>query len=59
MKLDAETIAWIEAATGDIAHGEVIMIIHEKRIVKIITEDRRIHGCRALDSEGKNDIILE
>jgi hypothetical protein len=52
LKLDAETIAWIESAIGEIIHGEVILIIHEKRIVKIITEDRRVHGCKALASEG-------
>jgi len=56
LKLDSETIAWIEAAIGDIAHGKVILVIHQKRIRKIITEDWREHACKTLDPEGAADI---
>ena len=38
MKLDQETIEWIEEATAHIDYGEARLIISDKRIVKIITE---------------------
>ena len=42
MKLDRETIAWIEKAIGDMRHGEVRLILCEGIIGKIITEEHRL-----------------
>ena len=50
MKLDQETIEWIESAIGDIAHGEVRLIICDKQIVKIIAEDHKM-SIRTLDKK--------
>ena len=42
MKLDPETIAWIENAIGDKRHGEIRLILCEGTIGKIITEEHRL-----------------
>ncbi|HUV09153.1 MAG TPA: transposase zinc-binding domain-containing protein [Spirochaetia bacterium] len=47
MKLDQTIIQWIESALNGIKHGEVRLIISEKRIVKIITEDHREHSIKS------------
>ena len=52
MKLDQATIKWIESAIGDIAHGEVRLILCDKQIVKIIAEDHKM-SIRALDEKHK------
>jgi len=52
MKLDQATIKWIESAIGDIAHGEVRLILCDKQIVKIIAEDHKM-SIRALDEKHR------
>ena len=52
MKLSQIDIEWIESAMGDIAHGEVRLIICDKQIVKIIAEDHKM-SIRALDEKHK------
>ena len=41
MKLDPDTIAWIEEALGEIVHGEARLIVCDKQIVKIIIEQHK------------------
>ena len=41
MSLDSQTMNWIESAISNIDNGVVRLIISEKRIAKIITEDHR------------------
>ena len=51
MKLDQETIEWIERALAGVKHGEVRLIISEKHIVKILTEDHREHSKKCIDKK--------
>jgi len=51
MKLDQETIKWIEEALSGIKHGEVRLIISEKHIVKILTEDHKEHLKKVVDKK--------
>ena len=38
MKLDQETIEWIERAIEIAPHGKIILLTQDRRIVKIFTE---------------------
>jgi len=53
MKLDSQTITWIDAIAGEMAHGNITLVICDKQVVKIITEDRRVHVRKALDRKGE------
>lgn len=57
MKLDAQTIAWIEAVAAEMAHGEIRLIVCDKQVVKIITEDRRIHVPKSIDNGAAHRIV--
>jgi hypothetical protein len=49
MKLDQQTITWIEAVAGEMAHGDITLVVCDKQVVKIITEDRRVHVRKSID----------
>ena len=51
MKLDQETIEWIERALTGVRHGEIRLIISEKHIVKILTEDHKEHSKKSVDKK--------
>jgi len=46
MKLDSETLKWIERAIGDMQHGEVILSICEKQIAKVVVVQHTLRGKR-------------
>ena len=50
MKLSQINIEWIESAIGNIAHGEVRLILCDKQIVKIIAEDHKM-SIRTIDKK--------
>lgn len=54
MKLDQQTIIWIEEVTGNMAHGVIQLVVCDKQITKIITEDRRIHVRKTIDKKDAN-----
>ena len=41
MKLDLKTVAWIESAIGDMSYGHVHLVISDRQIVKVLTEEHR------------------
>lgn len=56
MKLDQQTITWIEAVAGEMAHGDITLVVCDKQVVKIITEDRRVHVRKSIDRTPKAGI---
>lgn len=54
-QLTQEEIDWIDSVLENIAHGEIRLIICEKRIVKILTEVHKIYE-KPLDRKRLQDI---
>ena len=55
MKLDQDTIKWIEKALGDMRHGEARLIICEGVVSKIMTEEHRLHE-KTIDTNIANQV---
>lgn len=54
MKLDADTVRWIDRALEDLRYGEIIIVVHAGRIQGVDVKSRR--RIAAVDNSQSHEL---